>query len=97
MPIRSCAGAMSRVLRALLFLALASLPALVFAADATPAAPPGRGRSGHASITRIRIAPDGSMQVIAVGDVGHLPPNLQTGASGDPERSLENTVLAPAT
>jgi serine/threonine-protein phosphatase PGAM5 len=51
---------------------------------------------GHASITRIRIAPDGSMQVIAVGDVGHLPPNLQTGASGDAERSLENTVLAPA-
>jgi serine/threonine-protein phosphatase PGAM5 len=51
---------------------------------------------GHASITRIRIAPDGKMQVIAVGDVGHLPPNLQTGASGDPERSLENTVLVPA-
>jgi serine/threonine-protein phosphatase PGAM5 len=51
---------------------------------------------GHASITRIRIAPDGSMQVIAVGDVGHLPPNLQTGASGDPERNLENAALLPA-
>jgi serine/threonine-protein phosphatase PGAM5 len=28
------------------------------------------------------------MKVIAVGDVGHLPPNLLTGATGDPERSL---------
>jgi serine/threonine-protein phosphatase PGAM5 len=26
--------------------------------------------------------------VISVGDVGHLPTNLLTGASGDPERSL---------
>ena len=51
---------------------------------------------GHASITRIRIAPDGKMQVIAVGDVGHLPPNLQTGASGDAERSLETAALLPA-
>ena len=47
---------------------------------------------GHASITKIRIKPDGSMQVISVGDVGHLPPNLQTGTSADPERSL----LVPA-
>ena len=43
---------------------------------------------GHASITRVRVKADGSMQVLAVGDVGHLPPNLLTGASGDPERSL---------
>ncbi len=43
---------------------------------------------GHASITRIRIQLDGSFKVIAVGDVGHLPPNMLTGASGDPERSL---------
>jgi len=43
---------------------------------------------GHASITKVRIRPDGSMQVIAVGDVGHLPPNLQSGTSADPERSL---------
>ena len=47
---------------------------------------------GHGSITKIRIEANGSMKVIAVGDVGHLPPNLLTGASGDPERSLE---LAP--
>ena len=42
----------------------------------------------HASITRIRIEASGSIKIIAVGDVGHLPPNLLTGASGDPERSL---------
>jgi serine/threonine-protein phosphatase PGAM5 len=49
---------------------------------------------GHASITRIRVAPDGSMQVIAVGDTGHLPPNLLTGAGGDAERSLAIPALA---
>jgi serine/threonine-protein phosphatase PGAM5 len=43
---------------------------------------------GHASITRIRIEADGSFKVIAVGDVGHLPPNMLTGATGDSERSL---------
>ena len=43
---------------------------------------------GHASITKIRIEADGRMQVISVGDVGHLPANLLTGASGDAERSL---------
>lgn len=43
---------------------------------------------GHASITKIRVRADGSMQVISVGDVGHLPPNLQSGTSADPERSL---------
>lgn len=43
---------------------------------------------GHASITRIRIEADGSFKVISVGDVGHLPPNLLSGASGDGERSL---------
>ena len=42
----------------------------------------------HASITRIRVEADGSFKVISVGDVGHIPPNLRTGASGDPERSL---------
>jgi len=48
---------------------------------------------GHASITTIRIAGDGSMQVIAVGDVGHLPPNLRTGTSADKERSLAVPAL----
>jgi serine/threonine-protein phosphatase PGAM5 len=43
---------------------------------------------GHASLTRIRVEPDGRFKVIAVGDVGHIPPNLRTGASGDGERNL---------
>jgi serine/threonine-protein phosphatase PGAM5 len=51
---------------------------------------------GHASITTIRIEADGSMQVIAVGDVGHLPPNLRTGTSADKERSLAIPALPPA-
>lgn len=48
---------------------------------------------GHASITRVRIAADGTIQVNAIGDIGHLPPNLQTGASGDSERSLAIPAL----
>jgi serine/threonine-protein phosphatase PGAM5 len=48
---------------------------------------------GHASLTRVVVEPDGMVRVLAVGDVGHLPPNLQTGAVRDPERDL----LVPAT
>jgi serine/threonine-protein phosphatase PGAM5 len=48
---------------------------------------------GHASITKLRVHPDGHIQVIAVGDVGHLPPNLLTGTSADPERSLATPAL----
>lgn len=43
---------------------------------------------GHTSLTTIRVEADGSMRVIAAGDVGHLPPNLLTGALGDAERKL---------
>lgn len=43
---------------------------------------------GHASITTIRVEADGRFKVIAVGDVGHIPPNMRTGATGDPGRSL---------
>jgi serine/threonine-protein phosphatase PGAM5 len=48
---------------------------------------------GNASITVIRVQPDGRMKVISVGDVGHIPPNLQSGATGDPERSLAVPAL----
>ena len=48
---------------------------------------------GHASITRIRIEADGSFKIVSVGDVGHLPPNLLSGASGDGERSLAIPTL----
>lgn len=43
---------------------------------------------GHVSMTTIRIEADGSIKLIAAGDVGHVPPNLRTGATGDPERTL---------
>ena len=43
---------------------------------------------GHASMTTIRVDADGTMRVIAVGDVGHVPPTMRTGALGDPERTL---------
>lgn len=43
----------------------------------------------HASLTLIRVEADGRFKVIAVGDSGHIPPNLLSGATGDPaERSL---------
>ena len=48
---------------------------------------------GHASITTIRIEADGRIKVIAVGDVGHLPHNFLTGATGNPERSLAIATL----
>ncbi len=45
---------------------------------------------GNASITTIRIEPDGRFKVIAVGDVGHIPPNLRSGATGDAPAQLGN-------
>lgn len=51
---------------------------------------------GHASLTRIRVEADGRFKVIAVGDVGHVPANLRTGASGDAERSLAAPSLETA-
>lgn len=48
---------------------------------------------GHASITTIRVEADGRFKVIGVGDVGHIPPNLRTGATGDPERTLAIPAL----
>ncbi|WP_172969589.1 hypothetical protein [Rhodanobacter sp. T12-5] len=43
---------------------------------------------GNASITETLIEPEGRFKVIAVGDVGHLPPSMLAGATGDNERSL---------
>jgi serine/threonine-protein phosphatase PGAM5 len=34
---------------------------------------------GHASLTVIRVEANGAMQVLSVGDVGHLPPEMQSG------------------
>ncbi|MDB6164261.1 MAG: serine/threonine-protein phosphatase mitochondrial-like [Xanthomonadaceae bacterium] len=48
---------------------------------------------GHASITQIRIEADGRVKVIAVSDVGHIPANLRTGATGDKDRNLAIPAL----
>ncbi|MEW6367837.1 MAG: histidine phosphatase family protein [Acidobacteriota bacterium] len=42
----------------------------------------------HASLTVVRVEPDGRFKVITIGDTGHLPPSLLSGATGDPERDL---------
>jgi serine/threonine-protein phosphatase PGAM5 len=42
----------------------------------------------NASLTVIRVEPDGRFKVLAVGDCGYLPPSMLTGATGDPERAL---------
>jgi len=43
----------------------------------------------HASLTVIRVEADGSFVVLSVGDVGHLPPNMQSGTGGaNPELSV---------
>ncbi|MDB6170062.1 MAG: serine/threonine-protein phosphatase Pgam5, mitochondrial-like isoform [Verrucomicrobia bacterium] len=33
----------------------------------------------HCSLTVIQVTPQGTYKVLAVGDVGHIPPNLQSG------------------
>ena len=45
----------------------------------------------HASLTEIRVEADGRFKVISVGDAGHIPPNMQTGATGMADRKLEVT------
>ena len=44
---------------------------------------------GHASLTTILVEPDGRFKVIAVGDIGHIPPNMQTGATGMSDKKLD--------
>lgn len=43
---------------------------------------------GHTSLTVLTVDGKGVVRVVAVGDVGHLAPSFQTGAAGDPDRSL---------
>jgi serine/threonine-protein phosphatase PGAM5 len=51
----------------------------------------------HTSLTIIKVRPDGSLSVIAVGDIGHIPPNLQSwGTDGDPQLVTPATALKPA-
>jgi len=40
----------------------------------------------HASLTIVRVRADGSMSVIGVGDIGHIPPNMVSwGTPADPK------------
>ncbi|HET8796256.1 MAG TPA: histidine phosphatase family protein, partial [Thermoanaerobaculia bacterium] len=43
---------------------------------------------GHASLTQIYVEPDGRFKINSAGDIGHIPPNLQTGATGMGEKAL---------
>ncbi len=42
----------------------------------------------HCSLTVIQVEPDGTFRIAAVGDIGHIPPNLQNGAVPGPEAQL---------
>lgn len=50
---------------------------------------------GHASLTVIAIPPDGLPRIVSVGDAGHLPPSLQTGAVGNGAHDLLPPVTVP--
>ncbi len=51
----------------------------------------GRMDVPHASLTVIRVRPNGTMSVLSVGDIGHIPPNMQSfGNDADPQ------LIAPA-
>ncbi len=45
---------------------------------------------GNCSVTVIRVDPNGRMKLLMFGDVGHIPPNLQTGLGG-----AENSLVVP--
>ncbi len=52
---------------------------------------------GHASVTTIAIDGKGAVRILAVGDVGHLPPGLQTGAFGNRDKwDLEAAKVSEA-
>jgi serine/threonine-protein phosphatase PGAM5 len=46
---------------------------------------------GNCSLTVIRIDADGRNKVLMVGDLGHIPPNLQTGLDG-----MDRYLVVPA-
>lgn len=61
------------------------------ALDVDPIAWLGMGVA-NCSITVIRVRPDGTCAVLAVGDKGHIPPNLQSGLT----RSVPELTVPPA-
>jgi serine/threonine-protein phosphatase PGAM5 len=47
----------------------------------------------HASLTVIQVTPNGELRILSIGDVGHLPPNLQSGtAEFDPQLVIPNMI-----
>jgi len=56
----------------------------------------------HTSLTIIRVRSDGSLSILAVGDIGHVPPNLQSWGTDDdpqlvtPPLGPTGTALKPA-
>jgi serine/threonine-protein phosphatase PGAM5 len=42
----------------------------------------------HGSLTTILVEADGRFKVIAIGDIGHVAPNLQTGSTGMSDKTL---------
>jgi len=50
----------------------------------------------HASLTIIRVRPDGSLTVVAVGDIGHIPPNLQSWGTDDDPQLVAPQLTKPA-
>lgn len=43
---------------------------------------------GHASLTTVRILADGSVQVLGVGDVGHIPQSKRSGSAIDADSGV---------
>jgi serine/threonine-protein phosphatase PGAM5 len=41
----------------------------------------------HASVSKVRVRPDGAMQVIAVGESGYLPPEMVTFTNPPPPKA----------
>jgi serine/threonine-protein phosphatase PGAM5 len=50
----------------------------------------------HASVTVLVVQPDGATRVVAVGDAGHLPPNLRSGSILDADHDLRVPAGAAA-
>lgn len=51
---------------------------------------------GNASMTEIQVLKDGTFKVISVGDVGHIPSNLQSGAYEQPTPELLPPSITPS-
>jgi len=46
----------------------------------------------HASLTVVRVRANGTMSVVAVGDIGHIPPNMQSWGTVDDPQLLPSKI-----